>query len=127
MKRFQQVGFMTHQEKIVDLATALSRLDNSPETLAMVIRIFQEDIGELVVDLRTAFDQHHLSDAKRFAHTIKSMAAGLDAHRLVAIASRIELQAFSLSASQLEADMAVLEMEVATVLSELERHGYTSE
>lgn len=61
-----------------------------PEIAAEMVQLFREDAQELVQGLTQAVENREEDEVRRLAHTLKSSAGSLGAHRSSTLAASIE-------------------------------------
>ncbi|WP_176216981.1 hybrid sensor histidine kinase/response regulator [Andreprevotia lacus] len=74
----------------LDLPTALLRLGGREETLRRVLPRLRDGYADSVPRLRDLLEQRDIETAHRLAHTLKGVAATLEATRVATLASEIE-------------------------------------
>ena len=75
---------------VADFEAALARLDGNRKLLVDMIGFFREDVPQLLESLDAGVSSGDATQIKRAAHSIKGLAAGFDAGRVVHHALRIE-------------------------------------
>jgi len=74
-----------------DIATALIRTNGKPKLLRKILLGFRDQFGTAAADLRDLIAEGNLVDAERLAHSLKGLAATLEAKDLAESASDVEL------------------------------------
>ena len=74
-----------------DIATALIRTNGKPKLLRKILLGFRDQFGTAAADLRDLIAEGKLVDAERLAHSLKGLAATLEAKDLAESASDVEL------------------------------------
>ncbi|MFY9256441.1 MAG: Hpt domain-containing protein [Fuerstiella sp.] len=73
-----------------DPQRTLERMGDDEQLLYNMIDYFQEDAPKLLAKLGTSLQQNDMSEATRFAHSLKGLCANYDAAKAVDTANRIE-------------------------------------
>jgi two-component system sensor histidine kinase/response regulator len=74
-----------------DVPAALARANGKPKLLRKMLRRFQGTYAHAATELREEIRAGRMEDANRFAHTLKGVAATLEARELSGAAKAIEL------------------------------------
>jgi HPt (histidine-containing phosphotransfer) domain-containing protein len=74
-----------------DIATALMRTNGKPKLLRKILLGFRNQFSTATSDLKELIAQGSLEDAERLAHSLKGLAATLEAKDLAESASAVEL------------------------------------
>lgn len=75
---------------VINLAPALSRLENDRDLLCDLARFYLEDSPLLISELRRGIKTEDFELITRSAHSLKGLAANFDAHAAVAVAFAVE-------------------------------------
>jgi len=78
------------QAPLFNPSAALERLDGDAELFAMLVSMYHQDSSELVERLNAALKHGDLTAVERAAHSLKGLAANLDALRAKEAASTVE-------------------------------------
>ena len=89
-----------------DIPSALARANGKPKLLRKLMRGFVQLYANVGADLRCHLAQDRTADAERLAHSLKSIAAMLEARELTATAKAVEL---ALRAGLLEQASALID------------------
>jgi two-component system sensor histidine kinase/response regulator len=106
----------------VNLNELLVRLDNDHQLLRELIDIFKGDLPGQMSTLRLAVAQNDSKVKERVGHTLKGMFLNLAAAKAAAVAADLEELGRTQVTADVEAGLAILEVEVAAVLAELEAY-----
>ncbi|WP_159674152.1 response regulator [Andreprevotia sp. IGB-42] len=109
----------------LDLPTALLRLGGREETLRRVLPRLRDGYSDTVVRLRDLLQQGDVETAHRLAHTLKGVAATLEATMVARLASEIE-QRLQSGDTALDAQLQHLDsalIEVISSINQFERDG----
>jgi HPt (histidine-containing phosphotransfer) domain-containing protein len=106
----------------VNLNELLVRVDNDHQLLRELIDIFKGDLPGQMSTLRLAVAQNDSKVTERVGHTLKGMFLNLAAAKAAAVAADLEELGRTQVTADVEAGLAILEVEVAAVLAELEAY-----
>ncbi|EGB15360.1 multi-sensor hybrid histidine kinase [Pseudodesulfovibrio mercurii] len=102
--------------KPFDRKSALEMLGGKTELLARMDQIFLRDVPGELEELTGHFAKRDWNNAKRMAHSIKSSARTVGAHRLGAIAEQMEYLCRQQDLSSAEKELKILESDVRSAL-----------
>ncbi|WP_207262937.1 ATP-binding protein [Desulfovibrio sp. Huiquan2017] len=108
--------FPAAQGKPFDRESALDMLGGKTDLLARMDEIFLRDVPGELKELADHFARRDWNNAKRMAHSIKSSARTVGAHRLGAIAEQMEYLCRQQDAASAEKELKILEADVQSAL-----------
>jgi HPt (histidine-containing phosphotransfer) domain-containing protein len=108
-------------EAIFNYESALARLDDDVKLFRDMVQFFQEDSPELLRQIRESVGAGDTHLAERAAHSLKGLAATVDAHPTIQASLRIEELARSGALADIPPALADLEREVARLNDALRR------
>lgn len=111
----------TEAESPLDVADALSRLDDDRELLCEIIEIFLEDAPLLLDKTRRAVMANDPVGLQRAAHNLKGLAVTLSASDVASAASRLEHMASTRTLVDAAAAVTELEQRLAVLTVEVRR------
>ena len=98
----------------------LERVGGSEAVLREILCLFFADCERLMNDIRASLANGDTSAVYRSAHTLRGSAGNFDADNVVALAQRLEGRAREGSLDASRTVFALLELEIAMLLSELQ-------
>jgi HPt (histidine-containing phosphotransfer) domain-containing protein len=99
---------------MLDRETVLARVGGNAGLLRQLVGVFRDDCGRLVPELQAALAAGNAADARRPAHTLKSMVAFFGAAAAAGAAARLEALAAS-------GNLTGADGELGTLVKELDR------
>ena len=109
----------THSPKVLDSASALSRIDGDEELYREVLRVFLDDTPKQLEILEKAVAEGSLETIERQAHSLKSAAANIGAEAMREVASKIELAARARGSEAYEEMVSGLQAEFSRVVASI--------
>ena len=103
----------------MDWAVAAQLLPGGPDVLREFVDLFQQQMPQLMADIRHAIDTHDAKLLRRSAHTLKGSATYFGAEPLVNAALALETTAREESFDNIESAVATLAAELARMLDTL--------
>ncbi len=100
-----------------DIPAALARCDNDPKLLRRLLLIFGGDYADAMQRLRELLKDNQLADARRLAHTLKGVAATLEAEDVAQAAQELELALHAGLIDNLDDRLQALEIVLAPALA----------
>ncbi|MCG2842113.1 response regulator [Sandaracinobacter sp. RS1-74] len=100
-----------------DIAAALKRVNGRRPLLRRLIGQFASGFGDAVPRLRAHLEAGEMAEARRLAHTLKGVAASLEATDVAAAAARVEAAIAGGASETLEPGLAELERALAPALA----------
>lgn len=110
----------SRQQTVVNIEAALRRLNGDRELLVEMAQFFREDHGELLCKIKQNQGLGDFAEVKRAAHSLKGMAGTFDAHRVTALAERLEEAADSRDEKRVSTIHKSLQTETAAMLLALD-------
>ena len=112
----------TSTEPVLDLESALARLDGDRELFADMAGYTIEDTPKLFEEIRTAVSTEDATAVRMKAHALKGLVAGCGGVRATIVAQSLEDAGHSGDLSRAESLVTSLEEELAELTKALETH-----
>jgi HPt (histidine-containing phosphotransfer) domain-containing protein len=106
----------------VDLPDLLLRVDNDLDFLGELIGIFKEEFPRVLQSLQQSVVREDIKNVEVRSHALKGMLSDLSVTRAAEIASRLEQMGRHGKTSGMTETLALLELEVANLLPELDAY-----
>jgi len=84
------ISNIPNNDKFLDYAELLSRMDNDEEIIRVVAEAFLQDIPDRIISLEKAIKDNNIEEISEIAHSIKGTAANISADALSSSALKIE-------------------------------------
>jgi PAS domain S-box-containing protein len=114
-----QENRIKHNLDVWDREGALKRVMGKQKLLARLIDLFIDDIPEKMEALESSVKSNAHDDVKHYAHTIKGVAANINANKLRDASEQLEASTKEKSSSQYHPELQKIRVEFDTLMLEL--------